>query len=230
MWFRVSRVVGGCGVSLVRPSHDQECDRHCPTTAVLVSALLTAAIAACSPPAEVVRSEDLQVTRPDADAIVVVYSRTGNTARAAMAMAELLGADYVRLLGQPGDGDGYLSTPSAYDVVQIEPERIDLSPYRLVVLGTPIWYWRPTAHINTFIQSNDFDDKDVVLFFTYEGGVSEDALVEWQGLVQSRGGTVLDVFGIDRDELAEDETVSDRALSEARSRRDRWLAAETPEE
>ena len=186
-------------------------------------ALALLVVCCTPPPAQVVRAEDLRTRRAGATALVVVFSRTGNTAQAAGALATELGADYQRLLGPPKSGDSYVSTPHASERVEIRPRTMDLAPYRLVLLGTPIWFWKPTAMIRTFVESNRLAGKRVVLFYTYEGGVSADALEAWKKQVQDQGGVVLDVFGINRKKLDPGETPGQRAVQIARARKGRWL-------
>ena len=69
-------------------------------------------LCACNPPRELVRPEELHITRPGAEVLVVVYSRSGQTARAARALADELGGDYLRILGPGREGDTFFSTPS----------------------------------------------------------------------------------------------------------------------
>lgn len=160
--------------------------------------------AACSPPAEIIRPDELRFDTQGATSVVVVYSRSGHTARAGRALAKHLGADYQRLTsrGTGHEGDSFFATPSADTLVPIEPEHLDLGRYRLVILGTPIWYWKPTALINSFIETADLRGKDVVLFYTNEGGISKQAVARWRERVEKRGGRVKAVLAIDRKALA----------------------------
>ena len=103
------------------------------------------------------------------------------------------------------------------------PERLDLRPYRLIFLGTPIWYWKPSALIRSFAENHDFGGKEVVLFYTNEGGVSASALAEWRRVVEGRGAKVRDTFLIDRKQLAPGESEAAAALRIAGERRGRWL-------
>jgi hypothetical protein len=184
--------------------------------AVSVSALALFLTVGCNPPAEVVRDEALRALHPGADTVVVVYSRSGNTARAARAFADELGADFIRLQGQGGEGDSWLKTPSWRRQVAVRPPAIDLRPYRRVILASPIWYWRPTAIAMSFAGGNDFGGKEVLLLYTCEGGVWRSGLDGWKARVEARGGRVVQVLGIDRKHLAKGETVETRARALAR--------------
>ena len=193
-----------------------------PTVRLLV-VLVPLLVSGCAPPpAEVISAKDMQTRRPGATALVVVYSRTGNTARAGRARARELGADYQRLMGPDKAGDSYVGTPHASERVEIRPRIMDLKQYRLVLLGTPIWFWKPTAMIHTFVESNRLDGKRVVLFYTFEGGVTAGALEAWKKLVRDQGGVVADLFGINRKKLAPGETPGQRAAKIAAERKARW--------
>lgn len=116
-----------------------------------------------------------------------------------------LGADYQRLTsrGTGREGDSFFATPSADTRIPIAPEHLDLGRYRLVILGTPIWYgWKPTALINSFIETADLGGKYVVLFYTNQGGISKQAVTRWRERVEKRGGRVKAVLAIDRKALA----------------------------
>jgi hypothetical protein len=60
---------------------------------------------------------------------------------------------------------------SAYDAftdnhTPIEPEKLDLSPYSIVVIATPIWSWNLSTPIHTLFEKNRFDGKKIVLITT----------------------------------------------------------------
>lgn len=184
---------------------------------------LALSLAACSlPPREVVKPDELAVRSTGATSLVVVYSRSGTSAQMARAMAGVLGADFQRLTSTRVP-DSFLSAPSWTEPVDVSPEKLDLAPYRLVVVGGPIWMWKPNAVTASFIRSNDFSGKDVVLFFTNQGGMmsreTEDA---FKKLVTDRGGKVLEIVGIDRKHLPEGVTVAQEAERIARERKGAW--------
>jgi hypothetical protein len=178
---------------------------------------------ACNPPREVVPAQDLRIHRPGATALVVVYSRSGHTARAGRAVAEELGADFLRIQGQGREGDSFFSTPSSTATVAVVPSQVDLRPYRTVIVGTPIWYWRPTALARTLIAASPVEGKRLVLLYTYEGGVSMRSLTDWARQLGVRGARVIDVVGVDRKHLPAGETVEGRARQLARERRTLWI-------
>lgn len=162
----------------------------------------------CTPAAQKVAPGDYRLTRPGATSVVVVHSRSGNTALVAKLLADAAGATYLRLKAPEGTGDSLISSPNRNAEVAIEPRTVDLSAYRTVFLGTPIWFWHPAAPICTFIRANDLTGKHVVLFYTYQGGLAKTAIDEWKALVAKRGGTVVDVIGVNRKMHATDEALA----------------------
>jgi hypothetical protein len=179
---------------------------------------------ACTPPAEVVSPADLRATVPGATAIVVVYSRTGHTARMARGLSRGLGADYVRLVGDGTEGNSWLSTPSWTVDRKTAPDRIDTAPYELVLIGGPIWFWKPNALTSSFLRHADLRGKGVVLFYTFEGGgMSEATLAAFRGWAEAAGGVVRDVVGLDRKALGPGADLAAEAERIARERRDRWM-------
>jgi flavodoxin len=181
----------------------------------------------CPPPVQVVRPDEWKIDVPGATALVVVYSRSGNTAQMARSFATVLGADYVRLQATSGAPGSYLSVPSWTSQVPIAPEKIDLAPYGLVLVGGPIWQWRPNAVSASFLQANDFTGKAVVLFYTFQGGkMSPETEAQWRKMVTDRGGRVVEVLGIDRTALPEGKTVADEAERLARERDAAWRKPE----
>lgn len=150
----------------------------------------------CIGPAQQLTPADKSIIRPDASSIVVVHSRTGNTAHVGRLVSDAINADYIRLDVPEGSQDSLISVPSRHENMKITPQKIDLSKYQLVFLGSPIWFMHPTAFIYSFIKNNDFTLKNVVLFYTYGGSIADDAVAEWEGLIQQKGGKVIDVIGI----------------------------------
>jgi flavodoxin len=186
--------------------------------------LLTACVSgsSCAPPAQRLEPRDMSIIRPGATAIVVVHSRSGYTASLGLRISEIMGADYVRLETQQGTGNSFFSSPNRFDKVIVKPEKIDLAKYRLVFLGSPIWYWNPAAFIYTFIKNNDLSGKRVVLFYTFQGGISKSAIDEWKDQVKKQGGSVIDVIGINRNDYKTDDALKSAMREMAETHKSKW--------
>jgi len=106
--------------------------------------------------------------------IVVFYSRTGNTKFVAEQIASELGAEIeevVDLKNREGKM-GWLSAgrdATGNKETQIGETEKNLDTYELVVVGTPVWAWGPSAAIRTFLSKHSFAGKKVALFFTMDG-------------------------------------------------------------
>jgi flavodoxin len=180
----------------------------------------------CVGPAQKLTPADMSITRPGASSIVVVHSRTGNTALMGRLISGEMNSDYIRLDVPEGSQDSVLSVPNRNEDMEITPQKIDLSEYELVFLGSPIWFMHPTAFIYSFIKSNDFTSKRVVLFYTYGGGLAKNAIEEWKGLVALSGGTVIDVIGIDRSDFKTDEALQSEVNLTIERQQSIWMSGE----
>ncbi|MBN2178041.1 MAG: hypothetical protein JW743_01245 [Deltaproteobacteria bacterium] len=168
----------------------------------------------------------MSITKPEASSVVVVHSRTGNTALMGHLISEEMNSDFIRLDVPEGSQDSVLSVPNRNEDMEITPQKIDLSEYELVFLGSPIWFMHPTAFIYSFIKSNDLTSKKVVLFYAYGGGLAEKAIEEWKGLVRQSGGTVIDVIGIDCSDFETDEALQSEVNVMIERKKSIWMSDE----
>jgi flavodoxin len=106
--------------------------------------------------------------------LVVYYTRTGTAKFVAETVAAELGSDVEEVVDlKKREGKlGWLSAgkdASGEKLTEIAPAKRVPADYDLVILGTPIWAWRPTPAIRTFLNQNDLSGKKVALFFTSDG-------------------------------------------------------------
>ncbi len=52
---------------------------------------------------------------------------------------------------------------------EIEDINIDLDKYDTIILGTPVWWYRPAPAIRTFLTKNDLMGKNIIVFATNAG-------------------------------------------------------------
>ncbi|MFH1316876.1 MAG: NAD(P)H-dependent oxidoreductase [Candidatus Woesearchaeota archaeon] len=106
--------------------------------------------------------------------LVVYYSRTGNTRTIAESISESLSCDIEELTdNKKRTGPlGYLicgkegsmkSTPKINDLNK------DISEYKLIIIGTPIWSFNMSGPIRSFVTKFK-DSIGKVAFFCTEGG------------------------------------------------------------
>jgi flavodoxin len=111
-------------------------------------------------------------------ALVVFYSRTGNTGKVAQALARELGAAAAGI-SEPGSRAGifgYLGAgrdATLKRLTPIEPLAFDPAGYDLIVLGTPVWAFTMASPVRTFLTENAAKLK-AVAFFCTEGGNGHD--------------------------------------------------------
>lgn len=101
--------------------------------------------------------------------LIIYYSRTGNSKLISEVLQKELNAQALEIkdlkdrsgsLGYAGAGfDGFFDRHTT-----IDPAKVDLSPYSNVIIVSPIWNWKLSTPIHTFIDNNRLDDKTVVLF------------------------------------------------------------------
>jgi flavodoxin len=101
--------------------------------------------------------------------LIIYYSRTGNSRLISQVLQKELNAQVLEIkdledrsgaLGYAGAGfDGFFDRHTT-----IEPTKADLSPYSNIVIVSPIWNWKLSTPIHTFIDNNRLEGKTVVLF------------------------------------------------------------------
>ena len=105
----------------------------------------------------------------DNKTLIVYYSRTGKSSLISKTLQKELNAQILEVkdledrsgaLGYAGAGfDAFFDRHTA-----IEPAKADLSPYSNIIIVSPIWNWKLSTPIHTFIECNRFDGKKLVLF------------------------------------------------------------------
>ena len=133
-----------------------------------------------------------------ANALVIYFSRTGNTQAMAMEIASRYQADLKNIKADDYSDDFTGSIKANIDawnnerISVINPESIDMARYHVIFLGSPIWWYRPAVPLWTFVEKNDFQDKSVVLFNTFNSQFKAEYIEEFQKLVEEKGGDFLD--------------------------------------
>jgi flavodoxin len=154
--------------------------------ALIVGCVITAAYSASSE--ETTANQILNEKYPDSNKTLVVYfSRTGenynvgntevgNTAMIASYIKEYLKADSYEIVPTKKYPTGYdecldiakkEQAENARPEIQNKIENID--QYDTIFIGYPIWYGDTPMIINTFIEENNLEGKNVLLFNTHEG-------------------------------------------------------------
>ncbi|HSO26040.1 MAG TPA: flavodoxin [Methanobacteriaceae archaeon] len=107
-------------------------------------------------------------------ALVVYYSRSGNTREVAQSIAQEMSCDIEEIHDtQKRSGiigwikSGYQANRGK--LTTLKPLEKDPSEYDLVIIGTPIWAGYPSVPVKTYLLENKDKIKDVAFFATYGG-------------------------------------------------------------
>jgi flavodoxin len=119
--------------------------------------------------------------------LVAFHSRSGYTRRVAQALARALHADLVSL--EPvrirRGALGYLRC-ALEAVGRVEPEirrpAHDAADYDLLVIGTPVWFWRLASPVRTYAAHHARRTRRVAFFCTMGSQGSEGVLAELAAL------------------------------------------------
>ncbi len=107
--------------------------------------------------------------------LVLYYSLNGNTDFVAKKLAEKLEADVITIEPTKDYPKGFAKYivggfQALFRIkVDISPIEVDLDEYDQVVIGSPVWASTMTPPLRSFLKDNQIEDKNVVMFCTYEG-------------------------------------------------------------
>ncbi len=141
--------------------------------------------------------------------LVVYFSRTGTTKKAAEQIQKLTGADIVRLEARkkyPSDYDEMLEAAQKEQDSNARPKLASkitgFKKYDTILLGFPIWWGEQPMAINTFLESYDFSGKKVIPFCTSGGSGIADSVRSMKKICKTASfGTGLDVTNAGKSRL-----------------------------
>ena len=116
------------------------------------------------------------VLRAEAKDLVVYFSATGNTAAIAQQIAQVTGADLLRIeaaepyAANPYDDSNRIQREAYKDLrpaVGNLPSAETIAQYDRIFVGSPIWWHQPAMVMCTFLESFDLSSKTIIPFFTY---------------------------------------------------------------
>jgi hypothetical protein len=153
---------------------------------------------------------------PGKKILIVYYTRTGKTKLVCETLQKNLNADAIEVKDKKDRSGGVGYSRGSLDAVldrhtTIEPEKMDLLPYTHIIIASPIWEWKLSPAMHTFIEANNFTGKKILLLTTanirldkYEGygddaPYSKKFFKNWlrgknkgmEALARSRGGEFL---------------------------------------
>ena len=160
-----------------------------------LAAVMTMSLAACA------QNKGEKSMQTENKALVVYFSATGTTAKAARTIAEVTGGTLYEIVPQQAytsDDLDWNDKQSRSSVEMNNPQarpalkdmKLDVAAYDVIFIGYPIWWNQAPRIINTFIESHDLKGKALVPFATSGGSGISNSLkelkrtypdLEWQG-------------------------------------------------
>jgi flavodoxin len=133
--------------------------------------------------------------------LILYYSLTGNTRAGCEALQKELDATIMEIkdLRKRSGKWGFFKTAfgSLFGrYTKIEPEKIDLTGYQNIILGSPIWTGKLSMAIRTVIDRNSFEGKKVLLYTTTNAYEKEKYKEKARKLVRKAGGNVVGYYQI----------------------------------
>jgi flavodoxin len=145
---------------------------------------------------------------------IVYHSETGNTKKVAEYVAKATGATLIPVR----DSAGYnkitmylLGIPRARagDKATIEPQKIDVSAFDLVVVGSPVWAWKPTPGANAAIAALSGCEGKKGIVFATSGGMPKETLTIMEQALAKRGLKVEGAFHFSKKELGNEKKLKE---------------------
>ncbi len=126
--------------------------------------------------------------------LITYYSKTGNTKRVALDLAENLKADVdeiIDLKDRSGIKGWLLSGRDGMKEYLTEIKTCkDPKDYDVVIVGTPVWGWNSTPAVRTYIDKFKKQFKKVIIFITSGDTKPEKTVASLQKLVDKK----IDIF------------------------------------
>lgn len=149
--------------------------------------------------------------------LVVFYSRTGKTKIAAQGLANKFSCT-VEELQSTENREGLLG---AFTCVldqlldrddQLLPCNKDMSSYNPIIIAAPIWLGRLSSPVRTFLKQSNLRGKEVYIFLTYNGRLTEEKEKTLLDDLTAQGITPRGLYKIITKEKTDDEIIQDLNL------------------
>jgi len=134
-------------------------------------------------------------------AIIIYFSKTGNTEALASLIEEVLRKKEVKTeaFSMKGDEGTFVQECfRAFLSKEVPVEIKDLETYDLIFLGSPVWAFSPVPAISSFVKHTEgWKGKKVFLFLTFGSGAGRRRAERvLSRLVEKQGGEVISVLQI----------------------------------
>ena len=112
--------------------------------------------------------------------LIVYFSYTNNTRTIANKIKEKLNCDILEIKTVIPYSEDYQSvvddeqnSEASNYLPEIQDINIELDKYDEIILGTPVWWYRPVPAIRTFLTQNDLSGKTIKPFATNAGWIGK---------------------------------------------------------
>jgi flavodoxin len=142
--------------------------------------------------------------------LVLYYSRSGKTKIVAEELMQQLNCA-MGMIKSTKNRDGFLGVlncvlDSLLDREdQIEPININIALYSPVVMASPIWIGKLSSPARTFIKQGGLKDKEVYLFISYNGNLTDEKEGAIKKEIASQNITLKGLYKIVTKEKTEDD-------------------------
>jgi len=149
-------------------------------------------------PTQIAQGRKQLIQMEGSDILVVYYSLSGNTEILAKAIASRYQADLIEIDAEEYSNHIIGTIHASFDAwteernSKIDPGIIDLSRYRFIFLGSPVWWFRPAVPLWAFVVKNNFQDQNIILFNTFNSRFKDKYIDEFSDLVKLKGGNLGD--------------------------------------
>ena len=138
--------------------------------------------------------------------LLVFYSRTGHTRKAAQEIAKSINADIEELIDMENRKGPLGFIKSGRDAIKKNRARLqqtvkDPSSYDLVIFGTPIWGSTLSTPVRTYIDDNKKLFKQIALFCTAGGESEHYAGKYFNDLEELTGKKAIAFLGLDKNDI-----------------------------
>lgn len=110
--------------------------------------------------------------------LIVFFSYTNNTKTIAQKIKEKLNCDILEIKTVKPYSRDYQTvvedeqnSEASTHLPEIEKININLNQYHTIILGTPVWWYRPVPAVRTFLTENDLSGKTIIPFATNGGWI-----------------------------------------------------------
>ena len=108
--------------------------------------------------------------------LIVYFTYTGNTKKIVDKISEKLDCDILEIktvIPYSTDYDTVVNdeqnSEASNHLPEIQNIDVNLGEYDEIIIGTPVWWYRPVPAIRTFLTQNDLSGKKIIPFATNAG-------------------------------------------------------------